>query len=300
MLEHRWSDITQPALQQLRDAQSQKPKLLPVTNDIMKLSTYLKTAGGKHLETLLGKDTEEAIFKDAWIQLAKISLAYLILFNRRRSGEMGRVKISHFENRRHPSNTQLIEGSLSPLELELSKSFKRMEIKGKRGKSVPVLLTPKVDEWLLTLQKHRITVGVPSSNAYLFALPGGSGQGHIRGHDVLRSFSELCGAESPATLRSTQLRKHVATVSQLANLRENELDILAKFLGHDIRVHREYYRLPHDTTQVAKVSKLLMACEGGADITGMNLDDIDVTSAEGQLIASRFHYNVIFFLFQLN
>ncbi|XP_052250120.1 uncharacterized protein LOC127857621 [Dreissena polymorpha] len=67
-------------------------------------------------------------------------------------------------------------------------------------------------------------------------------------------------------------------MTQLFNLSENEIDILAKFLGHDIRVHREFYRLPDGTMQVAKVSKLLMMMESG-QITRNSvnlLDDIDV------------------------
>jgi hypothetical protein len=39
-------------------------------------------------------------------------------------------------------------------------------------------------------------------------------------------------------------------MAQMLNLKENELDVLAGFLGHDIRIHREFYQLPEDTTQV--------------------------------------------------
>jgi len=55
------------------------------------------------------------------------------------------------------------------------------------------------------------------------------------------------------------LRKHVTTISQVLNLKENELDIdlLAQFMGHDIRVHREFYRLPLDVLQTAEVAKIL-------------------------------------------
>ena len=42
------------------------------------------------------------------------------------------------------------------------------------------------------------------------------------------------GQKQPELLRSTGLRKQIATVSQTVNLRDNELDILAKFTGHNI------------------------------------------------------------------
>ena len=43
------------------------------------------------------------------------------------------------------------------------------------------------------------------------------------------------------------------------------IDQLTNFLGHDIRVHREFYRLPEGCTQVTRISKLLMAAENGVN-----------------------------------
>ncbi|XP_039676096.1 uncharacterized protein LOC120571287 [Perca fluviatilis] len=60
------------------------------------------------------------------------------------------------------------------------------------------------------------------------------------------------------------------------------MDILANFLGHDIRVHRQYYRLPEGTMQLAKVSKVLIALEQGrlSDFKGMSLDQIQIDPEE--------------------
>ena len=67
-------------------------------------------------------------------------------------------------------------------------------------------------------------------------------------------------------------------MSQLYNLKENEMDILAQFMGHDIRIHRNFYRLPEDTLQMATVSKILLAQENGKvfDFKGKSLEDIEV------------------------
>ncbi|KAG5883958.1 hypothetical protein JTB14_031783 [Gonioctena quinquepunctata] len=66
-------------------------------------------------------------------------------------------------------------------------------------------------------------------------------------------------------------------MTQLLNLKDHELDSLAKFMGHDIRVHREYYRLSDETTQLAKISKLLISLDKGDfnRLKGKNLDEID-------------------------
>ena len=79
-------------------------------------------------------------------------------------------------------------------------------------------------------------------------------------------------------LRLMQLRKHVATLSLILNLKNHELDQVAHFLGHDIHVHLEYYRLPEATTQLAKISKLLLAMDKGPlrSLQGKTLDEIEI------------------------
>ena len=51
----------------------------------------------------------------------------------------------------------------------------------------------------------------------------------------------LCKTEN---ITSTKLRKYVATVSQILNLEENELETMERFMGHDINIHPAFYRLP--------------------------------------------------------
>ncbi|MEQ2213847.1 hypothetical protein XENOCAPTIV_022090, partial [Xenoophorus captivus] len=144
---------------------------------------------------------------------------------------------------------------------KLCSYFERVELKGKIGKKVAVLLTPEMTSALNLLVEKRSECGIPDDNTYLFAIP--NCLTHYRGHDTLRKFSEECGAEKPEYLRSTKLRKEIATTSQILNLKKNELDQLADFMGHDIAVHRQFYRLSEPTVQHAKISKLLLALEKG-------------------------------------
>lgn len=69
---------------------------------------------------------------------------------------------------------------------------------------------------------------------------------------------------------------------QLLSLKENSQDILATFQGHDIRVHREFYRLPESALQLAKVSKILHMVNKGTIAKynmykGQDFDDIEFT-----------------------
>ncbi|KAI9534099.1 hypothetical protein NQZ68_016817 [Dissostichus eleginoides] len=103
-----------------------------------------------------------------------------------------------------------------------------------------------------------------------------------RSSDCLQYFAKACGAKNPESLTSTKLRKQTGTLFQVLNLTNTELDLLADSLGHDIRVHRQFYRLPEGTLQLAKISKLLMALEQGrlAEFQGKTLDDISIDPEE--------------------
>lgn len=194
------------------------------------------------------------------------------------------MKISEYKDAVNMPRTAVsdFQQQLSPVEQHLCHVLTRVEIPGKQGRTVPVPLTARFREAVDCILSHRSLCDVPDSNEYVFARPASSG--HSRCCDVLRRVSMLCGAESPESLRSTKLRKHIATVSQMENLKDNELDLLAQFLGHDISVHREFCRLPLDVLQTVKVAKLLIAMENGQqlNLTGKTLDEIHVNLNEGR------------------
>ena len=101
--------------------------------------------------------------------------------------------------------------------------------------------------------------------------------GHLRGWDcVSASVKEVKEIQKPEAITSTKLRKYIATVSQTAALTELDVDWLARHLGHDIRVHRQFYRLHESTTELAKVSKLLLAVDAGniEQVKGKSLLDM--------------------------
>ena len=157
-------------------------------------------------------------------------------------------------------------------------TFSRIEIRGKFGRTVPVILAPQLTTSIDKLIETREAVGVSAENPYVFARPFFSSVSCLRGHDCLRKYAKKCGALCPENLTSTKLRKHIATVSQILNMSKNELDQLANFLGHDVRIHRSFYRLPEDTLQLAKVSKILLALDRGqiSEFAGQSLDDITI------------------------
>jgi hypothetical protein len=79
----------------------------------------------------------------------------------------------------------------------------------------------------------------------------------------MRFHSERAGLRNPTLLRSTKLRKQVATMAQLMSLDKLELQQL---MGHSLDVHLEFYRLPVDVVQIAKVGRILEALEDGKPV----------------------------------
>ncbi|XP_057211659.1 uncharacterized protein LOC130567503 isoform X1 [Triplophysa rosa] len=268
----KWSElISHSALVTLNEAKFNKPSTLPFTKDVQCLHQFLEKSAHAAFEKL-----KETASPQSYAELVKTTLARIIVFNRRRAGEVSKMLLKSFQERDSTSLHDDVALGLSRFEQKLCSHFSRVEIRGKRGRKVAVLLSPDMVDALTLLVSRRSECGVQDTNGFLFARP--HCQSHYRGQDSLRAYASECGAQNPEFLRSTQLRKHVATLSQILNLKNNELDQVADFLGHDIRVHRDYYRLPEATTQLAKISKLLIAMEKGClpDLQGKSLDDIEI------------------------
>ncbi|XP_026223685.1 uncharacterized protein LOC113171757 isoform X1 [Anabas testudineus] len=278
----KWSEcVSSKALRNLSEAKWNAPQLLPFAEDVKKMHQYLDIQRVE-CQTKL----KDELRRKHWVELAKITLCDVILFNRRREGEVSKMSLNSFTLRDTSSTHPDVELALSDLEKKLCKHFQRIEIRGKRGRKVPILLTPDILTSMELLVKTRRSCDVLDENPFMFGRP--QTLSHFRGSDVIRQIAQSCGAKHPEALSSTKLRKHMATMSKVLNLKDNEMDDLADFLGHDIRVHRQYYRLPEGTLQLAKISKVLMALERGqlSEFKGKNLDEINIDPRENIAVDS--------------
>lgn len=263
--------VSRRARTNLEEDRWNKKEMIPLTEDVRKLHEVLMSTEEEAKEKLL-QGPNPPVYKT----LSECLLSQIILFNRRRQGEAAKLPLLTYRDRATEEPNEDVMQCLSKLEQDLSHEFTRLVIRGKRGRKVPLLLTKEMTKSLdFLIEQRGEGNGILDSNEYVFARQ--NSDSHIRGSDCLRKYAAASGAKKPETLTSTHLRKHVATLSQLMNLKENELDQLAKFMGHDIRVHREYYRLTENTLQLAKISKLLMAIELGTEVyKGKSLDEIDL------------------------
>lgn len=272
LYESRWNEVVSAAaLTTLGEAKWNKPQVLPFTEDVKTLHSFLNSKQQEYVDALQEKPNGTN-----FATLCKVMLAQIVIFNRRREGEVSKMNVQSYTSRDQAPMHKDIAVGLSDFEKKLCGYFQRVEIRGKRGRKVPVLLSPNMVVAMDLLVNMREKCQVPVENQHLFARPGALS--HYRGADCIRQYAQASGAKHPDALSSTKLRKQVATLSTVLNLKDNEMDQLANFLGHDIRVHREFYRLPESTLQLAKISKLLIAMEKGKlpELQGKGLDGITI------------------------
>lgn len=139
----RWNElISSGSLRTLQEAKWNVPQLLPFTKDVQILHRFLNAEQQQCSKILLEETSSKA-----WTNLAKVTLTQMILFNRRRAGEVSKMPLSAYLSL--PANQEdNASVALSDLEKKLCQHFKRVEIRGKRGRKVPVLLTPAMQESL--------------------------------------------------------------------------------------------------------------------------------------------------------
>lgn len=112
------------------DLKYNKPAKLPLTDDVTKFNKHLdKTA--ESATAALKKDTTVQNYSS----LAKAALTKIVLFNRRRVGEVSKIKLRNFLERNKETNT-LDELGLSESEKKLCNYFEHVELKGKRHRKV--------------------------------------------------------------------------------------------------------------------------------------------------------------------
>lgn len=247
LIETQWShEISSNALKDITQKKWNKPAILPLTSDIKLFRNHLLKIENESYNKLKVNPENVHAYRD----LQDSILAQLILLNRRRSGEIQRIHLDTYTNSISEISQEEIVQALSPMETELTKSFKRIVIRGKRGRGVPVLFTPHLQKRLqYLLQLRKIVSFINKDNPYLFPLTQ-SPNNCVRASDVIRKFGDECGAQHPENITSTRLRKHVATVTQLLNLSEGDIEQLSTFMGHSVNVHKEYYRLSDNAFQV--------------------------------------------------
>lgn len=265
------------ALRTIQLDRQNKPEVLPLTGDIIKLSKYLDVELKEKTASY-----EQECTAVHYEELVQVTLAKLITFNKRRSGETERIELHQYAHLPHVIGLANAEFSatLKPSERKLCERLHVLSITGKRGRTVPLLLTSDLKKAmdLIANTEMRTAVGVSPSNVYVFARACISSPHPFRGSDCVKKCVTAAECEQPETVTSKYMRKYISTVSQVMALTPNELEWLTGHLGHNTDVHKLFYRMHISTIELAKVSKLLIAVDEGKahEFAGKSMEEIAV------------------------
>ncbi|XP_071582128.1 uncharacterized protein [Temnothorax nylanderi] len=158
-----------------------------------------------------------------------------------------------------------IYNTLSIEDKKIAENYVRFCIRGKRGRTVPVLLSQELFHCVTEILKWRKEADVPSKNPYIFGLPDVTKDNrykHLKACGLMRKFAEECNPSDPETLRGTILRKQIATYCVQLNLNDAEVSELATFMGHADKIHKQHYRQPQASRDILKISQYLEAVVG--------------------------------------
>lgn len=242
MVNDHWTiEVASLAKKDLEKKASKKIAVLPLTENIMKLKKHVDEVSQHSYEELRRK-----INKPDYQRLAETTLASCILHNRKRVSDIQYLEVQDYQEQRQKIEmgskaTEFLE-TLSDTEKVLLKNYVKINSIGKGSRTVPVLIPKEhVKYWdMISKIRREKAAWFPRKNDYFFKLPGSVRW--INGTYALQKYANACQVPRPDLMTSSRLRKHVATVSQLLNLKDNDIDQLARFMGHTTATHQTYYK----------------------------------------------------------
>ncbi|XP_062575025.1 uncharacterized protein LOC134236887 [Saccostrea cucullata] len=236
----------------LEERRRNKKVELPLPSDVKKLSDYLKT----ELESFDKGNLTYENFKKG----STLTEAVLITYNRRRPGEIQAMRLVDYHNRKtgiDPGVGGEIVKSLSEFERKLVEEQDVIEIRGKCGKCVPVIIPKYVRGVLAHLcnQSVRAAAGIPSSSVYIFAT---NRAGVVRGYDSVQFVTQNADLQFPERIRGTNMRRLMATLCQALDVTPQQQKWIIDHMGHTLDVHNIHYRCTSDIIERSDIAKLLM------------------------------------------
>ena len=116
LMETQWANEINVPSRRILDNKKPIITLMPVTADLIKLSQYINEEITTVTELTAKVASSPSTFE--WMKLANLSLASLILFNRRREGEAAKIKLLTYVDKPDYRNceTDLLRECMSPAE----------------------------------------------------------------------------------------------------------------------------------------------------------------------------------------
>jgi hypothetical protein len=256
LIKDNWKiDISSQAADDLHVKKWNKT-IVPLAADIKIFKDYLSGVSKQSSDILTKSEGRANV--EAFNKLVEATFCRVLLLNRRRPGELQRIKLNDYNNC-DSDKYEEFDKTLTPTEKILVDQLKRIVIRGKREREEPVLFTTEVQEDIKTILSVR-HMYVAENNDLLFVKVGGS---TVCGYKTVENYAKASGAKNYKALTYTHLRNLLATMAQLFTMTESEIEQLATLIGHSPSGHKNNNKLPSDVYQIVKISKLLLLMQDG-------------------------------------
>lgn len=173
-----------------------KNQELPLKEDIKLLYDYLN----KNCLDCLGK-LKQSFSLTVWEALIQYTSIFVEIFNRHRPGDVEMILVEDFNKQVNLSETLNpdIYEQLSNESRELADKFIRITTRGKRYRTVPMLLHKFIVTCIQMINKYRSEAGIDTDNPYVLCCPTCNflQKSCIRICPLLRKFADVCGAKYP-------------------------------------------------------------------------------------------------------
>nr|CAI5828865.1 unnamed protein product [Callosobruchus analis] len=253
LVETRWnSEISSVGNKNLNKKRWEKMLLIPLIDDVRIFrEKTLEFAKECQKEFLDNTDTD-----GTYKLFVYCTLALLVLFNRRRIGDVQYLKVNDYISEKK-TNFQDFESTLSEGEKILTKKYKRVLNGGKGSRAVVILIPEIIQDFINLILKKRDNYISPD-NKYMFALPKSKLQ-----------WTQADVLKNAAAISSNRLRKHIATTIQILNMTKQDCNSFSN-LWDILRKHKNF------------TMKLLILMEKGIPTQhqGKSLSEIEVNLEE--------------------
>uniref|UniRef100_A0A1A8SM76 Si:dkey-51d8.9 n=1 Tax=Nothobranchius rachovii TaxID=451742 RepID=A0A1A8SM76_9TELE len=218
LYQKKWNKhISSRAVRNLKETKKKNKDDAPFVEDVKRLHDHMEKVHRDAEEKL-----KENICSENYLALAKVVLAQILVFNKRKTREVTSISLTAFRSRKKSDVPGDIDVSVSNLEKTLCGFFSRVDIKGNCGRMLPVLLKPSFESAIELLISVREECGVPKDNPFVFGIPSPFPSTTLKKWVCTQIYVKECGAEKPAALTLPKLRQRFATMLPRIYLKEDE------------------------------------------------------------------------------
>lgn len=212
--------LNKTAIENRTEFVRKKQHVLPESKNIQLFINYLNSRLLLLESHLVGK-----FDLAAWVQLSKLTLVLIVVYNRKRPGDVERSLVSEFEAREFAGEEDLIQ--MTNFDQQIAANYKRYITRGKLNNPSFILINKKMESCLNMMIKYRSDARIINENEYLFAKCSETVE-HLSAYFAMREFLHKEGLEN-SNITTTNLRKHLASITSSHS--EAEVRHISDFMG---------------------------------------------------------------------